>query len=72
MVVGGAAAGEDAETARAARLAGEAAARAGVPLLLLQPAPRVASWEVLALYPHEDVLAQVTLISTLVALPVDN
>lgn len=60
VVVGGAPAGEVAETARAARLAAEAAARAGVPLLLLQPAPLSASWEALALYPHEDVLAQVT------------
>lgn len=61
VVVGGAPAGENAETARTARLAAEAAARAGVPLLLLQPAPLDASWEVLALYPHEDVLAQVPL-----------
>ncbi|XP_026318857.1 glutamate receptor ionotropic, kainate 3-like [Hyposmocoma kahamanoa] len=58
VVVGGAPAGDNAETARAARLAAEAAARAGVPLLLLQPAPLAASWEVLALYPHEDVVAQ--------------
>lgn len=72
VVVGVAPAGEDAETARSARLAAEAAARAGVPLLLLQPAPLTASWEVLALYPHEDVLAQVTFSSRLVTLPVKN
>lgn len=71
VVVGGAAAGESTETARVARLAAEAAARAGVPLLLLQPAPLAASWEVLALYPHEDVLAQVTLGSRLVTLPLN-
>ncbi|XP_030033794.2 glutamate receptor ionotropic, kainate 2 [Manduca sexta] len=43
---------------RAARLAGAAAARAGVPLLLLDEAPADGSWEALPLYPHPDVLAQ--------------
>ncbi|KAJ0183044.1 hypothetical protein K1T71_001020 [Dendrolimus kikuchii] len=44
--------------ARAMRLAEAAAARAGLPLLLVDPAPTNSSWEALALYPHPDVLAQ--------------
>lgn len=48
--------------ARAQRLAAEAAARAGLPLLLTGPEPSGAEWEALALYPHPDVLAMVILL----------
>lgn len=46
---------------RALALAHEAAARAGLPLLLVDPAPLAASaqWEALQLRPHPDVFAQV-------------
>ncbi|XP_031766616.2 glutamate receptor ionotropic, kainate 5-like isoform X2 [Galleria mellonella] len=44
---------------RAARLAGEGAARAGVPLLLLGPAPLPPTWDALALHPHPDIFIQV-------------
>ncbi|XP_059045609.1 glutamate receptor ionotropic, kainate 2-like [Achroia grisella] len=43
----------------AARLAGEGAARAGQPLLLLSPAPLYHAWEALALHPHQDIFAQI-------------
>lgn len=49
-----------------AALGAAAAARAGLPLLLLQPAPPApdarfpAALEALSLYPHPDVLAMVT------------
>lgn len=45
--------------ARAARLAAAGAARAAVPLLLVDHAPADAAWEALELYPHPQVLAQV-------------
>ncbi|KAJ8723589.1 hypothetical protein PYW08_003501 [Mythimna loreyi] len=44
--------------ARAARLAAAGAARAALPLLLVEHAPAHAAWEALALYPHPQVLAQ--------------
>lgn len=46
-------------TARSVRLLAAAAARAGVPLLLADSAPKNHTWEVLALYPDNRVLAQV-------------
>lgn len=45
-------------TARSVRLLAAAAARAGVPLLLADSAPKNHTWEVLALYPDNRVLAQ--------------
>lgn len=45
--------------AEGARLAAAGAARAGVPLLLLEPAPVGSRWEALAMFPHDDVLVQV-------------
>ncbi|CAB3254202.1 unnamed protein product [Arctia plantaginis] len=43
---------------RTLRLAGGAAARSGLPLLLVDPVPANATWEVLELYPHPEVLAK--------------
>ncbi|KAM3960066.1 glutamate receptor ionotropic, kainate 2 [Aphomia sociella] len=42
-----------------ARLAAEGAARAGLPLLLLDELPVDATWEALALYPHPDIFTQI-------------
>ncbi|KAJ8723365.1 hypothetical protein PYW08_003277 [Mythimna loreyi] len=44
--------------ARAARLAAAGAARAALPLLLVDHAPASSAWEALELYPHPQVLAQ--------------
>lgn len=45
---------------RTLRLASGAAARSGLPLLLVDPVPADATWEVLELYPHPEVLAKVS------------
>ncbi|XP_026736704.1 probable glutamate receptor, partial [Trichoplusia ni] len=44
--------------ARSARLAAAGAARAALPLLLVDHAPADATWEAIELYPHPEVLAQ--------------
>lgn len=61
QAAGGAAAALCGGDLRAQTLAHEAAARAGLPLLLVDPAPLAASaaWEALQLHPHPDVFAEV-------------
>ena len=47
--------------ARAMRLAAAGAARAALPLLLVEPAPADAAWEALELFPRPQVLAQASI-----------
>ncbi|XP_035449990.2 glutamate receptor ionotropic, kainate 2 isoform X1 [Spodoptera frugiperda] len=58
QAAGGAGAALTGGDARATRLAAAGAARAALPLLLVEQAPADAAWEALQLWPHPQVLAQ--------------